>query len=230
MSTTAWNKWYSKRNDDNLSPESRTHDLIKDLGVASYGRTSFEVEEFNKNLNSLMPGYSALGLISYLNRHLDMIKYEFDIEGKLIKVNVDPNKFFTIKDDSKVRQCNMSLGITKLLESYISSLGYKFQVTMVNKDYCKKVEGTAVHTEADAADTADTDAYHDAYANAAPAPHSDTALHVGGSKSRRRHRHHARKTRRGLGRTRKSKSKTHRRRLHSRVRVSKHKKYTSRRR
>ena len=39
MSTTAWNKWYSKRNDDNLSPESRTHDLIKDLGVASYGRT-----------------------------------------------------------------------------------------------------------------------------------------------------------------------------------------------
>jgi hypothetical protein len=221
MIPKAWNKWYSRQSDRNLTDKSRTHDLVTNLRYAS-DSTSFEV--FNKNLNLLIPDYSALGLISYLDTHLDMINYEFDNEGNLIKINVDPNKIFTFKHDSKVRQCNMSLGITKLLESYFSSHGYEFQVTMVNKDYCKKVEGTAVHTEANAADAADTNAD----ADAAPAPPSDTALHAGGSKSRRKP---VRKTRRGRGRgrSRKPKSKTHRRRRHSRVRKHKKNTYTRRR-
>jgi hypothetical protein len=55
----------------------------------------------------------------------------------------------------------------------------------------------------------------------------------GGSKSRRRHRRphkSARKTTRKSKSMYKAKSKTHHRRRHSRVRVRKHKKYTSRRR
>jgi hypothetical protein len=133
-----------------------------------------------------------------------MIKYEFDNSKKLTKIMVDPSSLFTFKDDSKVRQCDMSTYITEFLKLVLENR--PIEAVMVNKDNCKNVEGSAEYKAA---------------------AEGDTPVAAGGSKSRRRRRYrrHARKTRRG--RTRKSKAKTHRRRRHSRVR--KHKKYTSRR-
>jgi hypothetical protein len=155
--------------------------------------------------------FSINTLTSYMNLHPDMIKYEFDANNKLTRIKVKPYSLFTLKANSKVRQCDMSTYITELLKLFTHN---GIEVIMSNQEKCKGVEGSA-----------------EAKAVTALPVEGDTPVAAGGSKSRRRHRRKpARKTRRGRGRNRnrKSKTKTDHRIRHSRVR--KHKKYTSRRR
>ncbi len=210
MNSIQWNKWYSRRDDVNLSPKNRTDDLTQDLQYALlHGYTFSGIT--NNPLDS--PDQNALSLINYIIRNPGMINYEFDEQKKLTKINVKPSTLFTFKHDSKVLECDMSSGITKLLQGYFKDYKYEIPVTMVNKDDCKKVEGSA---EANAARAI--------LPSGTALSESDTALHAGGRKSRRRR---ARKTRRR--RIRKSKSKTQRRRRHSRVRKHKKNTYTRRR-
>ena len=42
-------------------------------------------------------------LTSYIKKHPDMLRYVFDEDQNLVKIIVDPNRFFTFKEDSKER-------------------------------------------------------------------------------------------------------------------------------
>ena len=148
-------------------------------------------------------------LFTYLKKHPDMLKYKFDEEGQMSKIEVDPNRKFTFLDDSKRRQCDMSRYITDMLT-----------ILLVNSDKLWQTNGGVM---VDMSNVGFCSNYHHA-GGTTPLRNS---ISDGDHKSRRKP---ARKTRRGRGRKFKSmsKSKTHRHRRHSRI--SKHKKYTSRRR
>ena len=190
------NRWYSDKDNANFSTEQRTFDLINTL-------KRINKEDVNVN---------------YIESHLNMIEYEFDDKGKLVKIVVNPNSLFTFKHESKIRQCDNSYDITKLLKQLVT--GHKdlnpsdptIDIKMVNESHCKSVKGTQLYTETRLVE-------------------GDTSVYTGGSKSRRRHcRKPMRKTRRGRGRKSKSRPKTHRRRRAHHSRAQKHKKYRSRRR
>jgi hypothetical protein len=200
-------RWYSDKDNVNFSTEQRTYDLIKTLKLINSDGVDVDV--------------------NYIENHLDMIQYEFDDKRKLVKIVVNPNSLLTFKHESKIRQCDNSYGITKLLIQLVTGHNKlnpnapTIDIKMVNESHCKSVIGTQLYTETHPVEGTQL------YTETRPVE-GDTAVSAGGSKYRRRKR--MRKTRRG--RTRKSKSKTkaktHRRRRHSRVR--KNKKYTSRRR
>jgi hypothetical protein len=163
--------------------------------------------------------------INYLRRHPDMLKYEFGTDGNFVKIIVDPFRFLTFTHKSKKRQCNMSYGITELLNAYCKDNGNKVEVVMGNQSYCES-EGfilpPTIDTTSKSVEPVGSDDLVEPVKPVKSVGHA--ALSLGGSKSRRKP---ARKTRRG--RTRKSKSKTHRRRRHSRVRKHKKNTYTRRR-
>jgi hypothetical protein len=181
--------------------------------------------------------------INYLRRHPDMLKYEFGTDGNFVKIIVDPFRFLTFTHKSKKRQCNMSYGITELLNAYCKDNGNKVEVVMGNQSYCES-EGfilpPTIDTTSKSVEPVGSDDLVEPVKpvkSVEPVGSDDlvepvkpvksvghAALSLGGSKSRRKP---ARKTRRG--RTRKSKSKTHRRRRHSRVRKHKKNTYTRRR-
>jgi hypothetical protein len=215
MDEHRWDGDYNKYFLDNDNHKERTFKLIDALGILKLlpKYVLFDIGLKKKGLtfidsNGASQNFTIDDLIGYMKMHPDMIKYEFDDNKKLTKIMVDPYSLFTLKANSKVRQCDMSTYITEFLKLVLENR--PIEVIMSNQEYCKGVEGSA---------------------EAKAAAEGDTPVAAGGSKSRRRHRRKpARKTRRGRGRNRnrKSKTKTHHRIRHSRVR--KHKKYTSRRR
>lgn len=218
----AEDKHWTDPKDTSYSDEDRTTDLADDF-IKKY-----KIMIKNPDHNIFAPLQKRLSdsitindLLDYLEKHPDMLKYEFDENGKMSKIIVDPNRTFTFLDDSIERQCNMSYGITEMLKlitlrensdpTWQTNGGVK--IVMSNKSFC---EGKG-YTKPLQISTGP----------------GNTAGSAGGSKSRRRHRRHAHKTRRGRGRGRsrkpKAKSKTHRRRRHSRIRKHKKNTYTRRR-
>jgi hypothetical protein len=203
--------WYS---DKNLLPrdQDRTDKLIDRLEYTNGNEYNTLQHAYQGLIDKFINNKNYGGipeLISYIKKHPDMLKYKFDKDQKLIKIIVAPNSFFTFKQKSKERQCDMSYGITELLKLHVGHL--PIGVEMANETDCNsqgfesKLQPQPTTYESE----------------------SDIPVSAGGSKSRRKP---ARKTRRGRGRGRSrkpksnAKSKTHRHRRHSRVR--KHKKYT----
>jgi hypothetical protein len=209
-------KYWTDIKDDSYSDKDRTKDFVKHIqhflkidSTSGGIMLTAELKKLNPNLQQL---------IDYLEKHPDMLKYEFGQDGKISKIKVDPSRTFTFFKDSIKRQCNMSYGISKMLKILTSNSessndwksGGNVEVEMSNEDYCKDKGITSM-----------------------PAPGtlprldvlaSNIPVSAGGRKSRRKP---ARKTR--CGRNRKAKSKTHRRRRHSRVRKHKKNTYTRRR-
>jgi hypothetical protein len=210
--------WTDVNDTHNFSEEQRTYILIDKLRFTLENNSSVYSDVLTKlRVAGIDRDIDIRALINYIELNINMIKYVFDKNGKLIKIKVDPFSLFTFGDNAKERRCNMSFGITELLRSHLRYIKKTdIDIEMSNESRCKGIIGTAATT---------TDGF--------PIQDMYTAGNLpveagGGSKSWRRKC--MRKTRRG--RTRKSKSKTkaktHRRRRHSRVR--KNKKYTSRRR
>jgi len=228
--------WYSKKN---VITDSKSRTFLLTRGLTNANDLPYSDHPFDslkKKIKDMEKYQDIRSLIYYIERHPDMLRYEFDKNQNLVKIIVDPNRLFTFLDDSIQRQCNMSYGITELLKLHIFSLKKLIQVEIGNENYCSKQGFTNKLSPADTSNAAATSLDDTSLPESDVAlPGSDVALPGGGHKSRRRRRHRrkpVRKTRRGRGRIRKSKakakSKTHRRKRHSRIR--KHKKYTSRRR
>lgn len=221
-------KYWTDSKDESYSDEDRTKNFVEHI------KRLLEFENDNPSRKILPPELKKLNLslqelIGYLEKHPDMLKYEFGQDDKISKIKVDPSRTLTFFNDSINRQCNMSYGISEMLKILTSNSqsydewksGGNVEVEMSNEDYCKdkgftSMPGTLSRLDVLASDFDDN--------------RSDTALHAGGRKSRRRR---ARKTRRGRNRKAKSKSKTtsktRRRRRHSRVRKHKKNTYTRRR-
>lgn len=224
-------KHWNDIKDDSYSDEDRTKKFVEHIKtLLVFDNNSASSKILPSELKKLQPSLEEL--IDYLEKHPDMLKYEFGADGKISKIKVDPSRTFTFFKDSIKRQCNMSYGISEMLkiltlESKSSNewkSGGNVEVEMSNENYCK---GKGITSMAESSTLLNV---HESNINGNP---SYIPISAGGHKSRRRHRHRrkpARKTRRGRTRIRKSKSKakskTHRRKRHSRVRVSKHKKNT----
>jgi len=208
-------RWNSKKDDINFETEARTQELIDQLKKYHEGNRDLQTQSghYNKlvqNLNKIEPElkkqdssveFNIDKFIYYLGIHPDMLQYEFDRDGNLVKIIVDPFRLFTFKNRSKERQCNMSYGIKELLNAYCkdNSKDNEIEVVMGNQSHCES-QGFILLSTSDTISKSVEPVGSDG-------PNGDTAGSAGGS----------------------PKSKTHRRRRHSRVRKHKKNTYTRRR-